>query len=606
MRVIRGSLRGKLIVFLLFAIVIPISISILVTYQYTKETVKTSSIQDNTTLLYQGATNMQNYLNRINQTSLLLYQDIRNEKSLYRLIERSELDFADEQDLYVSLQYMVNSLAEAKQIHIYMDKSSTSYRFAYNLRRSAPGATYIPDFGADRDVYMQPAHLSHTYGVNKFTFEQQEQVITIHRKILNQPTDEVLGTLSIDIKLDIIREISRMLYAEEAEELYLIDHSGGMIYASEQLDGGSVPWLDEILAADAEFGDLEYRDAVFDGIHLYRDITTPFAEWTLVKRIPYEHLYQNARQLTLINSLIVTFFLIIAVIAILYISFHFTLPIKRLIQTINRIESGQLDAKPDTYRADEIGILSRRFHQMMERLDQLINKEYKLEIANKTNQLKALQAQVNPHFMNNALQSIGTLALQNKEKKIYSLIASLGKMMRYQMNTNETLVPLSAEIDYVKAYLDLQAQRFDEKLQFHLDIEEETRWIKVPRMTVQPLVENCFKHGFVKQNNIGEIWIAARRMDANQLLISVADNGAGMEPEELDEIQARLDLPHAWEEGTGAGSIGLFNVQSRLLLYFDGYARIGLEARDPQGLKVNIMIMLEEGALNEDEGSDRG
>ncbi len=605
MKLYRNSLRNKLVIFLLFAIIIPISTSIILTYNYTKETVKEDYIQDNTTLIYQGSTNILNYANRINQTSLLLYQDyyqdidfIRNIRSLQKMFQYGLTSSKEKSEIERILQQMANSLQEVKQIHLYMDKEDISFRYAYNLPRSSQGQTFDPAFTKQTDVYIESTHPSHPYGISKFPFETQEAVITIHRKILDAPSSDSLGTLSIDIKMDMITEISEMLYTFGAEQLYLLNQDGSIIYSSEANDmtnTASYPWVDAILNQPASSGNYEYQDANFDGIHLYQTISTPFAEWTLVKRVPYEQLYKNARQLTLINSLVVSIFLIIAVVATLYISFHFTSPIKQLIRYINKIESGQLDAQLDTNRADEIGILSRRFHQMMQRLNQLINKEYRLEIANKTNQLKALQAQVNPHFMNNALQSIGTLALQNNQKKIYSLISSLGKMMRYQMSTNETLVPLSAEIDYVKSYLDLQSQRFDEKLQFHVDIEEETRRIQVPRMILQPIVENCFKHGFVKQNNVGEIRISAKLHGNNLLVVSVEDNGVGMDSQQLESIQALLNRLHTWDDGLGTNSIGLINVISRLRLYFSKNTQITMDARQPQGLKVTLAVPLEEG-----------
>lgn len=593
----RNSLRNKLVIFLLCAIVIPISTSIILTYNYTKESVRKDFIQDNTTLLYQGSTNILNYLNRINQTSLLIYQDFNNEKSLHKIFKNGNIHLPEQQEIYRSLQQMSNSLQEAKQVHIYIQKDDVSFRVAYNTPRNSAGQTYKPMFPENSDVFIESTHLSHPYGISKFPYETQEYVISIHRKILNEPDDQVLGTLSIDVRMDMIKEISEMLYTSGDEQLFVLNQDGSIIYSSEvneTMDTTSYPWIDDILNPSSSSGYYEYQDDNFDGIHLYQTLSTPFAQWTLVKRVPYEQLYMNARNLTLMNSLVVSLFLIIAVIATLYISFHFTSPIKQLIRYINKIEAGQLDAGIDTRRTDEIGILSRRFHQMMQRLNQLINKEYRLEIANKTNQLKALQAQVNPHFMNNALQSIGTLALQNNEKKIYSLISSLGKMMRYQMNTNDTLVPLSSEIDYVKSYLDLQAQRFDEKLQFHVDMEEETKRIDVPRMILQPIVENCFKHGFVKQNNVGEIRISAKLIDNNQLEISIEDNGAGMESKQLESIQALLNRLHTWDEGQGT-NIGLINVVARLRLYFSKNTQIILEARNPQGLKVTLTIPLEEG-----------
>ncbi|MCI3920781.1 sensor histidine kinase [Paenibacillus sp. TRM 82003] len=604
---IRNSLQKQLIVFLMVAIMLPISISIIVTYQFTKASVKESFLRDNTTLLYQGSTNILNYLNRLNQTSLLIYQDPRNEKSFHSIVEKPEITFADEKELYVSVQFMVNSLAEVKQIHMYMERSDLSYRFSYNLPRFDQGRSYIPAFEEGKDVYLEPTHRSHDFGIARFPYEFHEDVVTLHRKILNEPTDQILGALSIDIRLDALREICDMLYEAGDEQLYLVDRSGAVVYASEPAGAGETAlWLSDILSRPEPTGHLEHTDDSFRGIHLYSTLETPFSEWILVKRVPYDRLYADARQLTLINGSIVFAFLIIAAVAALFVSFRYTTPIKRLIRYINKVEAGQLDAELVTRRTDEIGVLSRRFYQLIQRLNQSIMKEYRLELANKTNQLKALQAQVNPHFMNNALQSIGTLALQKNEKKIYSLISSLGKMMRYQMNTNGAPVPFAQEVDYVKAYLDLQSQRFEEQLRFSLEVDEEAKRIEVPRMILQPVVENCFKHGFV-QSHAGDIRIVAK-VDADgdnyRFVVRVEDNGAGMTAERLIALQSRLNQIDLLNDWSGANRIGLSNVLSRLRLFFNQGVYLTLEAGTPQGLTVEIAIPLPASPTSESEGED--
>lgn len=230
---------------------------------------------------------------------------------------------------------------------------------------------------------------------------------------------------------------------------------------------------------------------------------------------------------------------------------------------------------------------------MMQTINELILREYALDLANKTNELKALQAQINPHFLNNALQSIGTLALQHQEVKIYSLIASLGKMMRYHMNTNETIVPLSKEIDYVKGYLDLQRQRFDERLQVEVDASPETLTVRLPKMTLQPIVENFFKHGYDSTQG-GLIRIECRLNGESELNIAVTDNGRGMEEEERQALAARLDMDPALL-GEGQESIGLLNVIQRIKLYFNENARMNISAADPTGLRVELCIPLGEG-----------
>ncbi|RXZ79410.1 sensor histidine kinase [Paenibacillaceae bacterium] len=590
-----NSLRNKLILFLLGAIIIPISVSIVVTYVFTKESVTKTNINNNTTLLYQGSSNIENYLNNVNQASLLIYQDAGNERSLFKITGKDTISFSDERELAIQFQFIANSLAEINQIYMYMDHSQYSYRFYNNLLRKTAGKTYTPKFENEQDVSIESTHQSHNYNLAKFPFEIPEQVFTVHRKILNHPSDTTLGTISMDVKLNMIKNISDKLYISGSEQFYLFNQDGTVIYASNDVDPlDSQRWLQAIKQQSGTAGYMEYKDEQFAGIQLYETIKTPIAEWVLVKHVPFEQLSKDARQLTMINSLIVLLFLIIAVIATIYISFHFTSPIKQLIRYINKIESGQLDASMDTQRTDEIGMLSKRFHQLMQRLDQLINREYKLELANKTNQLKALQAQVQPHFMNNALQSIGTLALQNKEKKIYLLIAALGKMMRYQMNTSEALVPLSSEIDYVNAYLNLQAQRFGEYLTFQIEQEEEAKSIRVPKMIVQPLVENCFKHGIITENNVCHIAISAS-VSKQQLVVSIADNGPGMEKSGLEALQFQLDHLHSEGSGSAASRIGLFNVLSRLRLYFNPAASILVESVQPRGFKVTLLIPLEEG-----------
>lgn len=171
-------------------------------------------------------------------------------------------------------------------------------------------------------------------------------------------------------------------------------------------------------------------------------MATPFLNWTLVKRIPNETLHQTAREAALINSGVAGLFLILTMVATVLITFSLTAPIKKLIRNMNQIQSGNLQVTVDVDRKDEFGILARRFQLAMDTINEMIIREYELELARKTNELNVLQVQTNPHFINNALQSIGTLSLQKQQPEIYNLIFSLGKMMRYSMNTGEPIVSL--------------------------------------------------------------------------------------------------------------------------------------------------------------------
>lgn len=277
--------------------------------------------------------------------------------------------------------------------------------------------------------------------------------------------------------------------------------------------------------------------------------------------------------------------------ATLYISLKLTSPIKELIRSIKKIKLKNMKLDINTKSTDEIGILAQTIKNMVGTIDSLIMKEYRLEIANKDNQLKALQAQINPHFIYNILQSIGALALQNNVPKIYDLTTSLGKMMRYTMNTSEPIVELSKEVDEVKTYLELQKQRFKQKLIYNISIADDIKNLSIPKMILQPLVENYFKHGFEHIEKPGEIWIDINKIHPKLLMITVEDNGKGIAPDRLLFVQQKLN-----EEKTNAisidQSIGLSNVLSRIQLYFNEHAKMEIANREPNGVKITLQIPL--------------
>ncbi|GKS09589.1 histidine kinase [Paenibacillus chitinolyticus] len=648
-----SSIRTRLILLMLAATVIPIVISMIVTYFYTTRSVGTKLIQENANLIYQGKTNVQAYMDTLNRNSLSLY----NDPGILLMLRRNVHDYTNEAQTYTLLQNMTHSVDGIYQIYLYMAKT----------RRSTLLIGDIPKRGYDTDNFsepyttgnpssvVEPTHMSSIYGLGQSPpYYDPRPVITLHRAIYNVPTTEWLGTLSIDIKLEAIQDIADQLFNKQHERLYLLDQSGMVVYSGDSSLIGkplSDAWTGPILESKETRGQLEMNKSVY----LYEKMDTPYMKWTLVKEIPHSYLYEGARSLTQINIIIAAVSLLLVIAATLFVTIRITAPIKKLIGTINQIQAGNLTARVDGEGQDEIGILVRRFRTMMETINNLILREYRLNIANKTNQLKALQAQINPHFMNNALQSIGTLALQHNVPRIYSLINSLGKMMRYSMNTNQEAVPLSMEIGHVKAYLELQTERFEGKFRTDFELDEAALGIEVPKMIIQPLVENYFKHGFDPKLGPGHLTIRARlepgggtgpgevplkpggeagpngsgavnghaaaarknapesRPDEDSaaadaspasrghgtsaspvLFVEVEDNGRGIPEDKLTELQAGLAV---MREETGMdeeGGIGIGNVRTRLRLYFDPQASLTLENTDPHGVRITMRIPLGE------------
>ncbi|WP_058300800.1 sensor histidine kinase [Gorillibacterium timonense] len=615
------SIRRKLMSLLLAATIIPIAISMALSNSYIKRAVTEKSITENQSLLSLGKNNILSYMNSVNRITLMAYNSINSPSSLFALIEKGQatpdseaFDRANQMAIYSHMLNMYQSMKEILQIHLqFAGTDRLSYLLSRGFYRSGVESATSWPVGKEQDPapFLEAAHLNRHYELDFNRRIPEAKVITLRRPIIRTPSDEVIAYLSLDIRMTELDKMCTELTPSPEEELYLVDRSRGIICSQnvpaglsalekeEQRKGVAASieatWMDRAIATGEDSGYYTWTDDSFSGIILFDTLKTNYMDWIIIKRLPYSYLHENARTIRLINSFIIAASLIIVVIATLIISVSFTKPIKRLIGHISRVQTGHFNVSVPVQGKDEISILARRFNAMTETINDLINREYKLELANKTNQLKAMQAQINPHFLNNALQSIGTLALQSDAPKVYSLISAMARMMRYSMNTEETLVPLMAELEHVKAYLELQQQRFSERLQIVYEIDPESLYVPVPKMLVQPLAENYFKHGYEPQGGAGLLRITSR-MEEEALIIQVEDDGAGMEREALQELIDRLHGKRAVLPGDGAEHIGLNNVAMRIRLYYGEAASLHLTSEKGHGFTVTITIPLQ---LNE-------
>jgi two-component system sensor histidine kinase YesM len=238
---------------------------------------------------------------------------------------------------------------------------------------------------------------------------------------------------------------------------------------------------------------------------------------------------------------------------------------------------------------------------MVETINDLIERKFRLELENKSTQLKVLQSQINPHFLYNAFQSIGTLALKHKAVEVYSLLTSLSHIMRYSMNMKEDIVSLKQEVDHVKAFLSLQKQRFGSKFEYELNIEKEAELMRIPKMILQPLVENSFKHGFETRTGSGKLFISAE-LNGEELILTVSDNGKGIGEQELNQLKTRLQQSYNQTDE----HIGLQNIYERLRIYYGDHASMQISSQENHDFTVVIKLTTIEEKRDSDESINRG
>ncbi len=266
---------------------------------------------------------------------------------------------------------------------------------------------------------------------------------------------------------------------------------------------------------------------------------------------------------------------------------------KRLLRHMDSLSGEHFEPLTRDAGSDEIGELIEHFNAMGERMRQLIQNIYVLELRQKNlelervrAELKYLQAQIDPHFLFNTLNAILVLCVRNGYGELADVIRALSKILRRMIDTSRDMVPLREELEFVKMVLLIERFRFGDKLGYELDADVDTLDCPVPVMSVQALVENACKHGVQHISSKGLIRIESRIRDGF-LSISVVDNGVGITPERLRFLQEHVRSSEDIE-----GSVGLQNIDRRLVLHYGERAGLTIENAPGQGTAVGIHIPL--------------
>ncbi|WP_042197746.1 cache domain-containing sensor histidine kinase [Paenibacillus camerounensis] len=571
-----NNIRTKLIVYLLLPTLVCIMATMYISYSYTTQSLRTRAVDENKNLLYQGYKNINSLIQEINRLSLSVYSD----SDFYRLLEAGYDDLSSDIAIYNSLSYISTSLPNISQVYLYGVKDGKATLITDNTtpKRWLGSPPYEDSNLTDSSpVKVQSTHISNVYGLTlPLTQFVPEPVFTFHRRIERIPSSEALGYLSVDIKLAALTEIVEQLYEQDQENLYLVDSDGTVVYGRDEAEPGkplNAGWYSRQIAANAEpQGYFEESGSVF----IYQKIESTGLSWTLIKQIPVSYLFREAKEAAGINIMLLFLLMSMIIALTVLISFRITAPIKQLTRYMNQVRTGNLEVDIRPAGNDEIGVLTEHFRSMMDTINNLILREYRLELSNKTNELRALQSQINPHFLNNTLQIIGTLALEMKVPQIYSLLSALAKMMRYSMHNDEKIVTVKDELEHVKAYIELQRERFENKFTFRYDMNEPLLGALMPKMILQPIVENYFKHGFNLSRTDGFIEITANRLDGGRMEMIIRNNGTAIPSAKLERLRQELTRPDPLDvsllknseerrDAPGAG-IGLGNVLARLRL----------------------------------------
>ncbi|BCN32193.1 sensor histidine kinase [Anaeromicropila herbilytica] len=259
-----------------------------------------------------------------------------------------------------------------------------------------------------------------------------------------------------------------------------------------------------------------------------------------------------------------------------------------VLKTLHIVQNGNLDVEVPYCGTDEIGELSEQINIMLKKIKQLVKDNIDREVLVKNSEIRALQNQINAHFIYNVLESVKMMAEVNEQYDISDAITSLGKMLRYSMKGLSKNVTVEQEIDYIKDYINLMNLRFDYEIYLSLNIPEELWQEEIPKMSLQPIVENAISHGIEQLAEDTNIYIKGI-VKKEEFIIEVTDQGKGMTDEELGLLHRRIEEDIETSGGSGNG-IGLKNVQDRIRIHFGEQYGIDISSMLGCYTKVSIRI----------------
>lgn len=396
-----------------------------------------------------------------------------------------------------------------------------------------------------------------------------------------------LGTLVIRIRIDLIIADS----TSDTDQLIAVDATTGQaIYPEAPI------LLPDELKEETERPEL-YRTAKYqEGTYFITKTKSSYIDWIYINATPFNEMFKH---ITFVKKLVVIIFALILLIGLLLgyrLARSIVRPISKLTKKMKQIEKGDLDNLEEQSLGvvsqtaqDEVSQLNRTFKMMIRRIRELIDENYAKQLIIRETELKALQAQINPHFLYNTLESINWLAKMNKQAKISEMVEALGYLFRSSIGLKDPLITLEKEITIVRNYVIIQKTRFDERLDFRMDVSEHLHDALIPKLTLQPLIENAIRYAL--EPNIEPCTISITVSEDEQGLdIRVSDNGPGMSAEFIKDLQ----MGRVKTRGEG---IGLANIAERIQIVFGPEWGTSIESEPGQGTTIHVRIPYLKGVL---------
>ncbi|MGO4543571.1 sensor histidine kinase [Paenibacillus sp. 2TAB23] len=318
-----------------------------------------------------------------------------------------------------------------------------------------------------------------------------------------------------------------------------------------------------------------------DARYMVNFIKSETIGWYLIEYVPLESILYPITSSRNWFWLSMSVIAIISVLAAFLLYKHVQVPIRELFLAVKRLRKGDYTVRVDSGKRDEFGYLFDQFNLMSEQIEDLIERVYEEKLRSREATLKQLQSQINPHFLYNCLFFVKNMTRLGEKEAVMAMAVKLGEYYRYTTHVDQQNTTVKDEMNLIRNYLSIQNMRMN-RIQFKIDIPETMEEIALPRLLLQPIVENAIIHGIEQKEKAGEISIKGMAA-ANEYVIMIDDDGIGMNDHSLTVLRETISMP-----GEASGSCGMRNVHQRLVHKYGSGSGLELEHSPAGGLRVIV------------------
>lgn len=573
---IQSVIFAVLSVLLLGAVIIITVISL----SYTRQSVFENSSLYTQTIIQQMNQNIDSYIDYMENTSYLvssnedvqkyLFGDTADPEARDRILSQFETILDSRSDIL-----NLGIIAENRRMLINNGQRLTNQDLDIHSQE-----WYTNALEGRESVYLTSSHVQHIIS------GERPWVITLSRGIRNKEMgtgQEKEGVFFIDLNYSAISELCDQSMVGNQGYAFIVDADGNIVYHPQQQQ-----LYNELQTENIDLVMNAGSDIVTwgDGINkkMYSISRSEKTGWTVVDCVRVEELLRRSNEAQSIYVLVAIGLMAVALFFSRFVAKSITLPIQRLCDSMERVQEGDFSVSDIVVDSEnEIGSLTKSFNVMTQRIHELMAQNIREQEAKRKSELKALQSQINPHFLYNTLDSIIWMAEGKKNEEVVLMTASLARLLRQSISNEDELVSIGQEIEYARGYLTIQKMRYKDKLEFWIEVEPSILNIRLIKLVLQPVIENAIYHGLKYKESRGLLLVKGFMKNGNAVL-QVIDDGVGMDQETLDHIYERHKVDYH------SNGVGIYNVQKRLQLYYGNEYGIVYESKPGEGTTATITI----------------